>query len=128
MKVKEDEEMDSTVPAHLRYDLGVPFAELDLGKFAFYSTVAFFGESLVYYPLDVIRARLQVARAVRTTFPLHPPQFAIFGARSASALDEICDLRFFEIGDLPKAINSISDPMPPSSLSPSRRLSSRCSS
>jgi hypothetical protein len=76
MKVKEDEEMDSTVPAHLRYDLGVPFAELDLGKFAFYSTVAFFGESLVYYPLDVIRARLQVARAVRRHLPatLHSSQ------------------------------------------------------
>lgn len=60
MKKVEDEE---TTPAHLRYDLGVPFEELDLKKFAFFSSVAFFGESLIYYPLDVIRARLQVARA-----------------------------------------------------------------
>ncbi len=63
MKKVEDEE---TTPAHLRYDLGVPFEELDLKKFAFFSSIAFFGESLIYYPLDVIRARLQVARAVRS--------------------------------------------------------------
>jgi hypothetical protein len=56
---------DAAKPAHLRYDLGVPFEELDLSKFAFFSSVAFFGESLVYYPLDVIRTRLQVAREVR---------------------------------------------------------------
>ncbi|ELR16895.1 carrier superfamily protein [Acanthamoeba castellanii str. Neff] len=59
MKVEDEE----TTPAHLRYDLGVPFEELDLKKFAFFSSIAFFGESLIYYPLDVIRARLQVARA-----------------------------------------------------------------
>lgn len=72
MKVEDEE----TTPAHLRYDLGVPFEELDLKKFAFFSSIAFFGESLIYYPLDVIRARLQVARAVRSTsFAIHLPIF-----------------------------------------------------
>ncbi len=48
----------------IRYELNVPFDQLDLKKFAFYSSLSFFAESLVYYPLDVIRTRLQVQREV----------------------------------------------------------------
>ncbi len=52
----------------IKYELNVPFDQLDLKKFAFYSSLSFFAESLVYYPLDVIRTRLQVQREVCPLF------------------------------------------------------------
>lgn len=44
------------------YYLHVPWDQVDLGRFLFFTTASSLCEALVYYPLDLLRTRLQVQR------------------------------------------------------------------
>jgi hypothetical protein len=47
------------------YAVTVPFSELSPGRFTLLAAVGIMVQDFVFYPLDVIRTRLQAARSVR---------------------------------------------------------------
>jgi len=73
------EEDPPKTPSPLLYDLGVPFEQLDPVKFLFFATLLFFTEAALYYPVDVLRTRLQVQRQVPLSHLPHssPPELKI---------------------------------------------------
>jgi len=62
LRMSNGEEDPPKTPSPLLYDLGVPFEQLDPVKFLFFATLLFFTEAALYYPVDVLRTRLQVQR------------------------------------------------------------------